>query len=93
VQTVIAINFYLIAPRSIAGPGINPHDPFRFRILEQVILSIAFALAGAAALLGLLHAASLAGWLAMAAAVVGALNVIATRRRTTIGDTDPATPA
>lgn len=93
VQAVIAINFYLVAPRSIPGPGINPHEPFRFRILEQVILSIAFALAGAAALLGLLHAASLAGWLAMAAAVVGVLNVIATRRRMTIDDMDPATPA
>jgi hypothetical protein len=80
VQAVIAINFHFLAPRITSEPGTKSNEPFRFRIVEESILSAAFVLAGIASLAGLLHAGELAGWLAMAAAAAGIANIVVTRR-------------
>jgi hypothetical protein len=80
VQVIVAINFHLLSPRFGPVEGIKSHEPFRFRIVEEAVLSGGFAVAGIASLAGVLHEGSLAGWLALGAAAVGALNVIATHR-------------
>ncbi len=80
VQAVIAINFHLLSSSLASEPRIKSHDPFRFRAIEEAILSCTFAVAGVASLTGLLPAGNLAGWLAMGAAAVGVANLIATRR-------------
>jgi hypothetical protein len=85
VQAVIAINFHLLEARSTPGPAIKSHEPFRFRIAEEAIISTVFGMAGLASLTGLLHAGKLAGWLALAAACAGLANILATRRGNTAG--------
>lgn len=89
VQAVIAINFHLLASNSISGSAVKSNEPFRFRAFEETIISAAFALAGIATLTGILHAGSLAGWLAMGAATMSAANVIATRRATAVDSKKP----
>jgi hypothetical protein len=82
VQAVIAINFHLLAPRSVSEPEIKSNEPFRFRIVEEAIISAVFALAGIGSLTGILHASKLTGWLAMIAAAAGIANIVAIRRST-----------
>jgi hypothetical protein len=81
VEVVIAIYFHLLAPRSPSPAAVGSHRPFRLRPIQQTTVSAAFAVAGIAALTGLLNASDLAGWLAVGAAVVGGANVVATHRR------------
>ncbi len=81
VQAVYAVNFHLLAPRSAFASGVKSHGPLRFRAAQESIVSAAFALAGIACLTGVLHAGSVAGWLAVGAAAAGAANIIATRRK------------
>jgi hypothetical protein len=85
VQAVIAINFHLLAPRSASGRATRSNEPFRFRTVEETIISATFALAGVASLIGVLHTGKLAGWLAVGAAAVGAANIVATRRTAAAG--------
>ncbi len=80
VQAVIAVNFHLLSAQSTPGGAIKSHQPFRFRIAEEAIISAAFALAGIASLTGVVHAGMLAGWLALAAACAGVANIVATRQ-------------
>lgn len=89
VQAVYAVNFHLLAPRSAFAPGIKSHGPLRFRVAQETIVSAAFALAGIASLTGVLHAGSLAGWLAVGAAAAAAANVIATRRSAAVRSDKP----
>lgn len=53
---------------------------FRFRAIEETIISAAFALAGVASLTGILHTSNVAGWLAIGAAIAGVVNTVVTRR-------------
>jgi hypothetical protein len=79
VQGVIAINFFFLSPRFGAIRGGRSHEPFRFRIAEEVFVSCLFAIAGPASIVGIVDQGSLAGWLALAAAATGFLNVVVTR--------------
>lgn len=80
VQVILAINFHLLAPRFGSVRGIKTHDPFRFRIPEELTFSGLLAVAGIASLAGLLDEGGPAGWLAIVAAAIGVMNVLATRR-------------
>jgi len=89
VETLIAINLHLLAPRSTSGRSGKPIAAFRLRSDEETIISIAFALAGIASLTGVLHGGRLAGWLAIGAAAVGATNIVVTRRGTVAASDKP----
>lgn len=80
VQVILAINFHLLAPRFGSVRGIKSHDPFRFRIPEELIFSGLLAMAGIASLAGLLDESGPAGWCALVAAAIGVMNVVATQR-------------
>lgn len=82
VETLIAINLHLLAPRSMSRRSGKPIAAFRLRTDEEANFSIAIALAGIASLTGVLHGGRLAGWLAVGAAAVGAANIVVTRRIT-----------
>lgn len=80
VQAIIALNFFVISPRFGSVPGAKSHDPFRFQIVEELIVSGLFAVAGMLVFVGIFHEDTAAGLLAGVAAAMGLINVIATRR-------------
>lgn len=92
VQAVYAINFHLLAPRSAFRLGIKSHEPFRYRIVQESIISAGLVLAGILSVAGVLQVGNFAGWLAIGAASAGAANVAITRLGVSTVDTPDQTP-
>jgi len=84
-QTVVAINFHLLTPRSADRPPVKSHEPFGFHGVQETVISAAFAVVGIASLSGILDTGQLAGWLALGAAAAGGTNILTTRRGTSAG--------
>jgi len=78
-QVVVAINRRLLHRPLVSGSD-DPNEPLRFRPPEQAMISVAFAVAGTASLVGILDASKLAGSLAAGAAVLGVINIGDTQR-------------
>lgn len=89
VEATFAINFKYLSPAGPVEHGSNRHFPFRFRMKEEALFSVLFAVVGVASLIGILSAGKLAGWLAEGAAVIGGFNVYVTRRDTLKGEKQP----